>query len=183
MHVFGLTVNSLVLLLCPLLAVTMYLIDGSLLKAWLYLYSSFYFTVTMMFPTSLAHTLFWRQRLLITALKVVENQEPTNDPNQNVEELRTMIEIYSDFAEVFDEMSLCYGIPTMLVAGMIFLQSIVIAFAIYKNFVLTGNLFGNVLSSLLYTNFYGLLFNINSALNSLTSFQVSRFQFKFRITT
>lgn len=152
----------------------MYFIDGSFLKAWLYLYSSLYFTISLMFPTTLAHAIHWRQELLISALKVIKNRETTRDQDRDVEKLRTMIEIYSEFAEVFDEISLCYGIPTMLVTAVIFLQSIMMAFAIYKSVVLTGRLTMTVVTAFMYSIFYGLLFNANAALNTFISMQVSR---------
>lgn len=172
MHIIGLLANSFAVLLCFPLAVVMYFTDESLLKAWLYLYSSIYFTISLMYPTTLAHTLYRRQELLIAALKIMTNQETSSNQNQDVQKLRTMLKIYSDFAKIFDEMSLCYGIPTMLVTAVIFLQALVMVFAMYKEIILTGTLTPTILTSIMYSAFYSVPFNANLALNSIIRIRV-----------
>lgn len=166
-------VNLFTVLLCFPMAGIMFFTDGSLLKAWLHLYSSIYFTISLMYPTTLAHAIYRRQELLIEALKIVKNSEASSDQNEDVRKLRTMLGIYSDFARVFDEMSLCYGIPTMLVAGVTLVQSLVMFFAIYKEINLTGSLTPTILTSFMYSAFYGVLFNANLTMNTVTRMQVS----------
>lgn len=125
-----------------------------------------------MFPTTLANAVYRRQALLIDALKTMEGDKILSDRKRDVEKLRTLLGIYSDFAKLFDEGSLCYGIPTMFVAGVIFVQALVAIFAIYKQIILTGSLTASILSLCLYSFYYGVQFNACLTVCTITRMQV-----------
>lgn len=173
--------NVLTVFMCLPLAAIVYILDGSITKSFMHLYSSLYFCISILFPASMTFAIFQRQRLVI---KVLENmkisktpKKPSNlqnfDEQDDVNRIRSVMQVYSDLLLVIDEISLCYGIPMLLVTGVLFFYSLMTNFVIYKEFFSTGTFSGTAASSFLYVLFFGQLYNAALMTCSMTESKVS----------
>lgn len=172
--------NMVIIFLCFPLSVLVYVLDGLLSKSLLHLYSSLYFSLSLLFPASLTFAVFQRQRLVITVLKNMKaSEEPTRATDarllaekESVDKVRCLMWIYSNLLEVVDEISLCYGLPMLLVTAVIFSYSLMTNFVVYKEFVTTGTFSQTVASSMVYVFFYTTLYIWTLLMCSLTELKV-----------
>lgn len=172
--------NMVIIFLCFPLSLLVYVLDGLLSKSLLHLYSSLYFSLSLLFPASLTFAVFQRQRLVITVLKNMKaSEEPTRATDarllaekESVDKVRCLMWIYSNLLEVVDEISLCYGLPMLLVTAVIFSYSLMTNFVVYKEFVTTGTFSQTVASSMVYVFFYTTLYIWTLLMCSLTELKV-----------
>lgn len=172
--------NMVIIFLCFPLSLLVYVLDGLLSKSLLHLYSSLYFSLSLLFPASLTFAVFQRQRLIITVLKNMKaSEEPTRATDarllaekESVDKVRCLMWIYSNLLEVVDEISLCYGLPMLLVTAVIFSYSLMTNFVVYKEFVTTGTFSQTVASSMVYVFFYTTLYIWTLLMCSLTELKV-----------
>lgn len=168
--------NAFFVFMCLPLSVSVYLLEGSISKSLLHLYSSLYFSPNLLFPASLTFGVFQRQRMVITVLENIKAPEESTEvlnsrEKEDVEKVRCIMRIYSDLLGIVDEISLCYGFSMLLVTAVVFLYTLMTNFVMYKEFNSTGTFTGRV--ALMYVVFYTILFNTTLLVCSMTEVKVS----------
>lgn len=94
------------------------------------------------------------------------------DEYEDVQKIRTIMGIYYELLDIFDDISLCYGFTTLLVTCVIFLHSLTTGFVMYKEIISTGSLSRAVASSIMYVLFYAVLYNATQFICSVTETKV-----------
>lgn len=155
-------VGCVTFLIIPL-TVTMYIIDGSLFKIPLYIYSSFYFTVTVGSITIYTWGVYIRlesvSRLLAQTMKRSKTDGvihvKTSEDDTKV--IATLSEIYQDLIEICDDINICYGLTLMLGFGLIYFFSLFTSFTVYTDFLNVGSFTNVSVSSLGFCIYYNIV--------------------------
>lgn len=143
----------------------MYYLDGSLLKVPLFLYSSFYFTISIGAVTGITRGLQMRIESISHILKTL-SRRPGNDKivkvssstrNSDAEIISTLADIYQDIIRVCDGINVYSGPSMMLGFGLIFFYTLFTSFTIYTDLVNEGFLTASSDSSLGFSIFYNIV--------------------------
>lgn len=162
------------------LSIAVYFLDSSLLKAFLYLYSSMYFSMSIITACSYTFSILLRLNSMANALKDLSNHPVRevvvfveNNDDTNTEIISGLIEIYVEITEICKSVNICQGFPSMLGFGLIFLHSLFTYFVMFKEIFNDGYLAFVTLSAILYTLYYNFLFTAIIFLNWLKDREVS----------
>lgn len=130
--------------------VSVYWLDGSLLKTTFFGYAGIYFLLTVSSVVGLTSATFMRLRLMTRVLIDIHSSAT----RKNVcNELTTLINIYADILKVYNSINFCCGFQAMLSVGLLFFQSIFTSFMSFKSYKDHGTLHGRAISSLLYVSY------------------------------
>lgn len=147
-----------ILVVFVFISIAAYILDGSLLKAFLYLYSGIYFLLVLEAPTACMSVA--RLRLITlnkicesilhypSHLRIVKSKEQRKSDS---EAIGTFVEVYAKLIEIQDMVNLCYGVPTMLSTGLVFFYSVFTNFMVYKNLTTNGYMDGAAISGVLFS--------------------------------
>lgn len=133
---FGITFSLIAFQLYPL-SYFMFMMEGSILKAALYLYSGFYFTLSVGSMSGAVNALNFRLTTMNTVLRSL-----IGDPSSKITTVRSemetksiadLIEIYGKMIKVKDLINLAYGIPMLLGFGLIFFYTIFTDFMLVRD--------------------------------------------------
>lgn len=136
--------------------------SSSLIKIFLFLYSSFYFTATVGTITSYILGTYIRLLpigiILKSKLKRGRNMKfivvhEINNQNDS-EVIATLAEVYHMLIDVCDDINHCYGFQTMLGFGLIFLNTLFTSFTAYTDVVNDGNLSPSTIVSIAFSAYY-----------------------------
>lgn len=132
-----------------------YITGKSFLKSCLYFYSGVYLTLSVGSVVAIINAARLRIKTINKVLestfnfsseiKIIKSKSLPN----NVELIRAMMNIYSKIMKVYDSISICYGVPTMLGFGFLFFYAIFTSFMAYKDFSNFGRLNGPTIVSLM----------------------------------
>lgn len=161
------------------LAVAVYYLDNSLLKAFLYFYSSMYFCIGVLIHIAYSSSLYWRVASVANILKNLSNHSHTKRGIMVVESedidviLMGLIEIYVDLIEICHLVNICTGLSTLLGFGLIFFHSLFTFFVVFKEAFLEGSIPVATVSGILYLIYYNFLFTSFIFLNGFKDREVS----------
>lgn len=146
------------------LQITIYYIDGSLLKATIFFYSGLYLILNFGLVVGNLNGTLLRLEAINSALSSILSNPSKfrivvlskNNKQHDTELLRRLIEIYTQLMETFRYVSLCFGIRTMLGFGLLFFYGIFTFFMMFKDFSNFGTLNRVTLAPLLSSSYISL---------------------------
>lgn len=181
-----------ILVLLILFGVYEYFVEKSLLKAFLFIYSSTYFTCCVWTALAFVLAIFLRldsmkevfekmldsKEVLIPELdskskNVAIKVQTIDEEQEDIKVIRGMIEIYSDLIGLYDNVNLCYSFSTMLCYGLVFFNSLFSNFMMVKDYIRLGRVNPASQIAFLYLSLYSVMFLGLVAVNSLAARSVS----------
>lgn len=131
-----------------------YIIEKSLLKSGLYFYCGIYYVISVGSVCGIMNATRLRIKSInvvlesrICEIKIVQH---VKSGSGKAELMRALMDIYNKLMEVYDSISICYGINAMLGFGFLFFYSIFSSFMAYKDFFTNGSLSGVTIVSLMF---------------------------------
>jgi hypothetical protein len=143
------------------LALFVYHLEQSVLKACLYSYSSLYFSLSMITALSMLSSVQWRLETMRTVLEDLKTRPYTGDDEDDENDLRVitaLIDIYADLIEVCSSVNLFYSLPCMLGYGLVFFHTLIMNFLIFQDFSKQGALTKTTLVGIIYAVYYNSIF-------------------------
>lgn len=140
----------LVFLLFIPLIVSVYVLDGSLLKAIFFCYAGIYFLLVISSVVGLTSATLMRLKLVTRVLNDIQSAETGINVRHKV---ITLINIYADMLKIYSTINFCCGFQAMLDVGLLFFQSIFTSFMAFKSYKDHGSLNGRAVSSVLYVSY------------------------------
>lgn len=155
------------LILLVFMTIVVYLLNGSLLKAALSLYSGANYVLSAGTVTAFVSAIQLRlesMNKLCTSMMTtsfgdlrIKQVKSFSAKTDNIEIIRALIDVYAKLIEVQDSLNICYGIQTMLGFGILFFFSIFSFYMAFISVTLDGTLHGNNCAALLVTLYLTLL--------------------------
>lgn len=172
-------------LVFPLTA-TAYLIDGSLLKVPLYLYSGTYYTLSIGAVTAYTMGIQFRLITINTVLQDKLDDKRGNimkaikSSQENASLYRCLAEAYQVLMDVCDDTNICYGFQMMIAFALILFYSLFTSFTAYADLADTGYITPVTWSSIAFALYYNFFSAVVLLTCSLASSQVSTDLFLFQ---
>lgn len=160
-------VYMFLLFLLVVMTIVVYLLNGSLLKAGLVLYSGVNYVISAGTVTAFVSAIHLRlesMNKLCTSMMTtsygdsrVKQVKSFSAKTENIEIIRTLIDVYAKLIEVQDSLNLCYGIQTMFSFGLLFFFTIFSCYMAFISVTIDGTLHGSNCAALLVTLYLTLL--------------------------
>lgn len=132
------------------LIVSVYVLDGSLLKTIFFCYGGIYFLLTVSTVVGLTSAILFRLQLMTKVLHDIQSSKTRKNIRNKIIMLTN---IYADISKVYNSINFCCGFQMMLSVGLLFFQSIFTSFMSFKSYQDHGTLHGRAISSLLYVTY------------------------------
>ena len=152
-----------------------YIVEKSLLKSLLYFYSGAYFVLSVGSVVGIMNGARIRIKVINKVLEEslitpigIEAVDSIKKSIGRTSVLRVSMDVYCKLMRVYDDINVCYGIPTMLGFGFLFFYSIFTSFMVYKDYSSYGGLKGVTIMSLLYSCYLHLFTSLVLFLCTLT---------------
>lgn len=132
--IFVMTFSIIAIQLFPL-SFFIFIIEGSMLKAFLYLYSGFYFILSVGQMVGSLNALNYRIMSIKKLLQTLVDEVRTvkEDPRR-MKAIVSLIDIFEKVIRINESVNKCYGVPMLLGFGLIF------AFTIFTNYMAIRNI-------------------------------------------
>lgn len=152
--------SAIVALSIPIAIIT-YNLHGSLLNTGLSFYSGMYFVLIVGMVISFIQGMIIRMQIVYRVLESINRDRSyvtavvdNNSRNDGLKIIRTLIEIYSKIIQLQETVSICLGVQTMLLFGLLFFCTILTNFIVIKNLSTDGFLSGSTVSGIIITSYY-----------------------------
>lgn len=151
-------------LILPLSYLT-YVIDGSLFKAVLYLYSGIFFLLSVSSVVGIVFNVSVRVKSINKILKylahypskiLIVNEKGKKD---DIEIIRLVFEVYGNLVDINDAINLCFGVPALLAFGLLYFYSLFVNFMAFRNIKNDGFLDNITITGLIYSSFLQIFMN------------------------
>jgi hypothetical protein len=121
------------------LSISIYFIQGSIIKAWLFFYCVVSYMISSGTVIGFIHVCGFKIKGIQNVCKAICNY-PSNiiivkEPNRDdVKTVETLTEIYRELQDVLDSINICYGVQTMFGTGLVFFYTLFTSYMIFKEF-------------------------------------------------
>lgn len=160
------------------LSYLVYLIDGTILRALLYLYSGVFFLLSVSSVVGLVFGVGVRVKSINKVLKYLADPSEIVIVNtigkRNIETIRIMFEVYGNLVVISDAINLCYGVPVLLAFGLLYFYSLFVNYVAFKNFKNDGYLDNITTTGLIYSSFLQIFMNAVVYVCILTETEVKK---------
>lgn len=171
-----------ILVLLILMSFYDYFVERSLLKAFLFIYSSTYLTICIWTASAFIYGIFMRLKSMVNVFeRILESHDkqditkvkPVGGDEKEIVIIKMMIEIYTDLADVFDNINLCYSFSAMLSYGLVFFHTLFTYFVIVRDYNRLGAILQVSTIAYMYAVYYNFLFFVLIFVNTQAANSVS----------
>lgn len=138
---------------------SVYVIDGSLLKAGLYFYSGLVFLLSIGSAARVLNAVTVRVKSIVRIFESLLNYPSdvliitTKEQKDDIEIISTLTGIYARLVKICDSINVCYGTTVMLGYGLLFFYALFVNYMAFKNLLAYGYLDKHTISGLIFCSY------------------------------